>query len=140
MHLKQTKYILPGLKKTLLKRFTTILSFIVILSCSSSAQNANSTDSTGFLFCDSHFHLTNYVQKGHYRPAVSTGNGNKSSNVQLCLVFHYSRNGLMKIPAILPLLIIYNQMRHCIITHLRMPTLQWQYKSLNKEEQAVWTR
>jgi predicted TIM-barrel fold metal-dependent hydrolase len=40
-----------------------VIFFLLIFSFNSSAQNAKSTD-TGFLFCDSHFHLTNYIQQG----------------------------------------------------------------------------
>jgi predicted TIM-barrel fold metal-dependent hydrolase len=64
MNPKQKGYISSGLKGSLSKSLIAMLFFVVMLSDSSSAQNAKRADTSGYLFCDSHFHLTNYVQEG----------------------------------------------------------------------------
>ncbi len=64
MNLKNKESIVSCINGSLPKSLTAILFLVVMLSYRGSAQSSKSADSNGFLFCDSHFHLTNYVQQG----------------------------------------------------------------------------
>jgi predicted TIM-barrel fold metal-dependent hydrolase len=56
---------------------------VVIISLSSSAQNSKGADTAGFLFCDSHFHLTNYIQEGITAKRFIQIMGNKAARSTL---------------------------------------------------------
>ena len=61
--MKKNQLILRVNRKVL-QRLLLILFLLATLFFRVSAQNSKNTDTTGFLFCDSHFHLTNYIQEG----------------------------------------------------------------------------